>query len=663
MLHFIPPASSRREALPQQHMSGMSAPRPSFKSVNAAGAAAGAASISSSSQSQSTKISSFFNEVFRKYDSGTDSSGILSPACGSTSVTPITPITPLTTPRTPLQILLGRNNNGVGGPFRRTSITRYHNSSCCSNNSGATAAATSLSDEYYDDDDQYREKQRLALQLIANFLNTAESTLNDITERESLGQQVLGPGIVRVCHDLADEVEGVANELRKEHTRAAQHLAHAMSDHELNLIEEGDATNNNRNGGVEKEVNNIISEGGAITANNNDNALAQHSTTLTSSESVASFQSQEEFISTLSTTHTLLLDTAAALRAITQQEAQELGEVALDVARMFLWSLGKVHSNMIQMTMSNEYYPHPASSSTTTPLQPPILVVPHHEKEMQGQIIGVGVALPKKSTLAAGLSANTTPKQNRVTWYNENTKSHNGPVIEILGEEEKKEGSPQKIPTTTEFRYSPQLSPIPSSPGASSPINSISSSKISTGGLGGGHSCERVRILWPPLLPAMTEVGKSCAIHAKEHPLPAIAIGLTCGPVAILTAALAGPPLLVTDWAIQTSYDALSEHTPVIENVEKGAASALQVARLAILCSKLVIKQGLTVGERQIERRGGAGKICSDVVSGALDMATHPVETACTAWDGLFWMGGAVRDAVVFVKDTVSGGDVQMDMH
>ena len=99
---------------------------------------------------------------------------------------------------------------------------------------------------------------------------------------------------------------------------------------------------------------------------------------------------------------------------------------------------------------------------------------------------------------------------------------------------------------------------------------------------------------------------------------------------------MAGPPLLVADWVIQTSYDTLSEHTPVVENAEKGAASALQVARLAILCSKLVIKQGLTVGERQIERRGGTGKICSDVVSGAVDMATHPVETACMAWDGLF---------------------------
>lgn len=548
----------------------------------------------------------------------------------------------MTTPRTPLQILLGRNNNGVGGPFRRSSMTRYQGSSCSAAANASTLGGSS--DEYDDDDDQYREKQRLALQLIANFLNNAESTLNDIAERESSGQQVLGPGIVRVCHDLADEIENVAKELRKEHTRAARHLAHAISDHELTLLEEGGTANDNNNEGVkDEEVVNSNSEVEAVSTNK---TAVVHPTTLSSSESVASFQSQEEFISSLSTTHTLLIDTAAALRAITQQEAQELGEAALDVAGMFLWSLGRVHSNMIQMTMSSDY-PYPTS-------QP--LIMSYHGKERQEQ---VGVMLPKKSTMAAGLPTSTT-KQNRVTWYNENTKSHNGPVIEILGEEEKKDSSPQRN-TTKEFKYSPRLPSIPSSPGASS----IASSNISRNGSTGtaGHSLERVRVLWPPLLPAVTEAGKVCVIQAKEHPLPAIAIGLACGPAAILTAAVAGPPLLVADWVIQTSYDTLSEHTPVVENVEKGAASALQVARLAILCSKLVIKQGLTVGERQIERRGGTGKICSDVVSGAVDMATHPVETACMAWDGLFWMGGAVRDVAGIMKDTIIGRDLQVDIH
>ena len=647
MLYFIPPPPSPppRSGSPQP-MNAMSSLRPSFNPA-AALATTAAAPTASSSQSQSTKVSSFFNEVFKKYDASSSSaSGILSPPCGSTSVTPITPITPLTTPRTPLQILLGRNYNGVGGPFRRSSITRYQGS-----NSGSCGAATTTattSDEYDDDDDQHREKQRLALQLIANFLNNAESTLNDITERESSGQQVLGPGIVRVCHDLADEIENVAKELRKEHTRAARHLAHAISDHELMLLEEGDTAHcNNKNNNEDvkdEEVADSNSEV-AVDSTNTETTLA-HPATLPSSESVASFQSQEEFISSLSTTHTLLIDTAAALRAITQQEAQELGEVALDVARMFLWSLGRVHSNMIQMTMSSDY-PYPTS-------QPPI--ISYHGKERQEQ---VGVMLPKKSTMTAGLPTSSM-KQNRVTWYNENTKSHNGPVIEILGEEEKKDGSPQRN-TTIEFRYSPQLSSIPSSPGASP----IASSNITLGGSTGraGHSLERVRVLWPPLLPVVTEASKVCVIQAKEHPLPAIAIGLACGPAAILTAAMAGPPLLVADWVIQTSYDTLSEHTPVVENVEKGAASALQVARLAILCSKLIIKQGLTVGERQIERRGGAGKICSDVVSGAMDMATHPVETAYMAWDGLFWMGGAVRDAVGIMKDTIIGQDLQVDIH
>ena len=77
------------------------------------------------------------------------------------------------------------------------------------------------------------------------------------------------------------------------------------------------------------------------------------------------------------------------------------------------------------------------------------------------------------------------------------------------------------------------------------------------------------------------------------------------------------------------------------------------MARLAVLCSRLDVKQSLSVCERQIKRRGGAGKICTDVVGGAMDMALHPVETAGMAIEGLFWMGGAIRDVVGFVKDTV----------
>ena len=587
-------------------------------------------------------VSSFFS---KKYD-GSVGSGILSPALstsgagGSTTVTPITPMTPLTTPRTPLQILLGRQNVGSlrGGPYRRTSITPQS-----TNHHHTRDSSASLSDTYHEneeDEDHYREKQLLALQLFANFLNTAETTLNDITERENSGHQVLGPGIVRVCHDLADEIESVAVALDKQHYQATQHLQQVMSDHELTLIEEGD-TNTIIGDGEEK----INSE--SIVDTNQDDPTNQTalalSATLAQSESIASFQSsQEEFITTLSNTHTLLLDMAAALRAVPQQEAQVLGEVALEVARMFVWSLGMVHSNMIQMTVQSEQH------------QQVHTILPVATNDERGH--DEAAADESKQKSADGVT------KHRVTWFNENTKDNQrglGPVVEILGEEEK-QNHPDTPPKARpdQLRYTPQLSPISSSPSPTSSLDN-NNNRISVRHSGG----ERVRVLWPPLLPAVVDASKHCVNNAKEHPIPAIALGLTCGPAAIATAAIAGPPLLIADWAIQSSYDALSEHTPVIDNVERGAANALQVARLAILCSKLVVKQGVQVGERQISRRGGVGKICSDVVDGAVDMALHPVETIRMAWEGMFWMGGALGNAVNFVKDTVAGGDLQADIH
>lgn len=46
-------------------------------------------------------------------------------------------------------------------------------------------------------------------------------------------------------------------------------------------------------------------------------------------------------------------------------------------------------------------------------------------------------------------------------------------------------------------------------------------------------------------------------------------------------------------------------------------------------------------------------------------MAMHPFETAGMAWEGLLWMGSGARDAIGFVKESVSGGrgDLRVDMH
>jgi hypothetical protein len=105
--------------------------------------------------------------------------------------------------------------------------------------------------------------------------------------------------------------------------------------------------------------------------------------------------------------------------------------------------------------------------------------------------------------------------------------------------------------------------------------------------------------------------------------------------------------------------------TSFIQHVEKAAANTFQVSRLAVLCSKLAIRRGVAVGEKQIERRGGFGKICNDLVDGAVDRVMHPVETVGMAWEGMFWLGRVARDAVGFVGDVVvgGGGELRMDIH
>lgn len=477
-------------------------------------------------------------------------SGLISPAPSTTSITPITPMTPLTTPRTPAQALLGRY------PY----VNRKDVSN--SNNNQRPPMPSQLPLNDHD-----REQQLAALHLFANFLNAAECAIEDISERENDGKRVVGPGIMRLCNDLADGIQQVAEELQREH----QHIEKVMSDHDLRSIEEGSG----------------------VTERNELEA-----TVATDETMMVLPSSHQEFLTSISAAHTILLDMAAALRSITQEEAQELGEVALEVASIFIWSLRMVYSNMMQIA---------------------------HEKQ------------DGSSQRSSGTK--------QVTWGNLNSSSNIVPLVEILGEEEKKDEHYYTESTTPRSgRYTPKLPTIPSSP-----TRYVS------------HNIpERVRVLWPPLFPALIEASKHCVYTAKEHPLAATAIGLSCGPAAIFVALITGPPLLVADLAIQSSYDALSHHTPIVENLEKGAASALQVTRLSVLCTKLVIKQSLSVGERQIKRRGGVEKICEDVVGGAIDMATHPLETAGMAWTGLSWMVGALRETVGCVVESLN---VHVDIH
>ena len=177
------------------------------------------------------------------------------------------------------------------------------------------------------------------------------------------------------------------------------------------------------------------------------------------------------------------------------------------------------------------------------------------------------------------------------------------------------------------------------------------------------NSRHRCRLLWPPLLPVIQQATQSCLGQAENHPLPATAIGLVCGPAVVTTAVIMGPPVLITDWIIQSSYNAMSD-TPLIANIETGATNVFQVARLALLCSKLATKHCLAVGERQLQRRGGIHKTLCDLAGGTADRVMHPVDTIVMAWDGLFWMGGIITDAAGFVGNVVTGGTGELsEMH
>jgi hypothetical protein len=308
--------------------------------------------------------------------------GLVSPAThcsASTSVTPITPMTPLTTPRTPAQILLGRNE--------QQRCRRSHEGT--SSSSGAVVDAPPHEAQVM----QQQQQQLLAFEILTNFVDSVESALLDVADRECSGERVVGPGILRMCRDLAERVDEAAREFRSGDEPAGfdDWISKLPSDHEHVAVALGDAEQNNL------AVAQAMDEFAAI-------HVMEAGSAVVSSEALPS----------------LLADTAASLRAVTQEEAQELAEVALEVAIMAVWTLRVVQRNMSRMLKASEAGMDPPISKGKPP---------HHVKS------GGDVPPPGRNQL-------------RVTWLQDqdvhriNVNGSNqglGPLVEILGEEEKKD--------------------------------------------------------------------------------------------------------------------------------------------------------------------------------------------------------------------------------
>ena len=369
-----------------------------------------------------------------------------------------------------------------------------------------------------------------ALTNIGNALAQASTLLEDL---ENNG--MLGTAIRRFASDLADSVGKVATDLNHGDDTDSRKWARALlDDAQLQLSLEVSHQDSDTNG---EEIIQKVTPTGAMTA-----------------AKAMSELSEDDLINAMTVTRTILLDVEDALRSISEDDAEEIADVGLTVAHMFLWGLQNVH----------------------------------------GQI-------------TPGMITNGTARS---------AASVDIEIIDDEGEES-------------------------SSIGKESDSNGLN-----------GQEQQRFRMLWPPIGPALGSAASWGKDNALQKPILSIALAMTLWPAALI-AAFVGGPILAADWCLQKSYDAVKDK-PVMEAAEVSAANVYQVGKFYFLVSKLMVKQSIRVGKRQIKRRGGLEQVARDVSDWTVDRALHPIESGKMLWNSAKWTCGKVADGISFVRDAAT---------
>ncbi len=355
-----------------------------------------------------------------------------------------------------------------------------------------------------------KERENVAEKIIeeaANFLNHADRTLNEI---ECNGK--LGEAIMRTTESLADAVGHVATQLNNQTDDERKLLAQAclqdMRQHHSLLLEVEGADN----------------------------------TEMTPQSNKMSEVTESDITKAIHAAASLLKDVEGTLRAIERDEAEELADVALTVAQIFIASLQSF-------------------VSTVTPA----------DLMMRQPIEG-------------------------------------SPTIEFLDETDAS----------------------PSSPSSDQKIHDRKQQAKKT-----KRRKDRMKVLWPPLGPAVASTLQWGTDAAKDRPLLAVALGMTLWPVAAMTA-LIGCPIILVDGLVQHVYSNF-EDAPLMVGLERGVAQLYHTTRLMHISNKLLRRQAHRLLSRQLERHGGVGNIIQNVGGFALDRITHPVETVEMAWNSLLW--------------------------
>jgi hypothetical protein len=370
---------------------------------------------------------------------------------------------------------------------------------------------------------------RHVLETVGHFLEEMEAGI-DRVERD--GQ--LASAIVRGCGDLANAVGGVASQLEEQTDERRRAVARACL-----LVQEDD--NSDLRLSDESSMRRSSSQP-PPPSERNEMQLAE--------------VSEDDMMRAIGAATVVLRDVEAALRTVVDPaDAEELADVALLVARLFVASLQQVHANL-----TREHGSAPSSDR-----------------------------------------------------------------IEIIDE----------TPDSTRSRS------------AAVPASNTKRGR------------DRVRVLWPPLGPAVSKALGWGQQQAAQQPIVTVALALCLWPAAVTTAVL-GTPLVLADGWVQDRYREF-EQGPAVVAAERTAAQVYHSARLGLIAARVFARSSIRVGMQTVERHGGLGKMAEQAVGWSVDRIQHPFETATSFWNGVVWCAGELHDLAVAAHGHVTGNNTERD--
>jgi hypothetical protein len=185
------------------------------------------------------------------------------------------------------------------------------------------------------------QQEAFARELLSNFgqvLNQADEALEDLQGKEDM----VGSAIVRKCQELADATGQLATELERQNIDDRRRLAQACLEDARSISHYG----NN----------------GLLPRRNLQEKQQQEQQSFAMMEPT----SEEDMMAAVAVAASFLRDVESAFRSIERQEADEIGDAALALARLFITSLQSFHETLtpeeVVAAASRESHIHPSSS-------------------------------------------------------------------------------------------------------------------------------------------------------------------------------------------------------------------------------------------------------------------------------------------------------------